>query len=68
MKTRLLLTLLAATWAGAVQAQPKPEGFLCCNMRSDGRWISDNNDLESGKFTVALVRTDPDTRMRVVLD
>ncbi len=45
MKTRLLLTLLAATWASAVQAQAKPEGFLCCNMR-----------------------TDPDTRMRVVLD
>lgn len=22
-------------------AQPKPEGFLCCNLRTDGSWISD---------------------------
>lgn len=54
MKTGRLLILLAASCAGAVQAQPKPEGFLCCNMRSDGRWISDSNYLESGKFTVPL--------------
>lgn len=34
---------------GAVLAQPKPEGFLCCNLRTDGSWISDINYAESGK-------------------
>ena len=43
--------LVAATGA---QAQPKPEGFLCCNMRTDGRWISDSNYQESGKSVVPL--------------
>ena len=43
--------LVAAT---AAQAQPKPEGFLCCNLRSDGRWISDSNYQESGKFVIPL--------------
>jgi hypothetical protein len=45
-----LLLLLAA----AADAQPLPQGWLCCNMRSDGRWISDSNYLESGKFTIPL--------------
>lgn len=44
--------LLAA--AASAVAQPKPSGYLCCNMRSDGRWISDSNYLESGKFTLPL--------------
>lgn len=39
---------------GTAQAQPKPEGYLCCNMRSDGRWISDSNYQESGKFVIPL--------------
>lgn len=29
-------------------------GYLCCNMRSDGEWISDANYVESGKFLVRL--------------
>jgi hypothetical protein len=33
-------------------AQAKAEGYLCCNMRSDGRWISDSNYAESGKFVI----------------
>jgi hypothetical protein len=45
--------VVAACW-GMAQAQPKPEGYLCCNMRTDGRWISDSNYLESGKYTVPL--------------
>jgi hypothetical protein len=43
-------SLLGATLAA--QAQAKPEGYLCCNMRSDGRWISDSNYAESGKFVI----------------
>ncbi len=34
------------------QAPDVESGFLCCNMRSDGSWISDSNYLESGKFIV----------------
>lgn len=30
-------------------AQPQPEGFTCCNLRTDGSWISDANYAESGK-------------------
>lgn len=53
MKRTLLpiVTLLCAT---AAWAQPKPEGWLCCNMRTDGAWISDSNYLESGKTTIPL--------------
>jgi hypothetical protein len=36
---------LSATWA----AQAQEQGYLCCNMRSDGSWISDSNYAESGK-------------------
>ena len=35
------------------QALPEPaDGFLCCNMRTDGKWISDINYAESGKRVV----------------
>ena len=43
----------AAAMLGAlslpVMAQPVFDGFLCCNMRTDGKWISDSNYAESGK-------------------
>lgn len=56
MSTRTLLAsmALAAALQPAVQAQPKPEGFLCCNMRTDGSWISDINYAESGKRLVPV--------------
>ncbi len=38
----------------AATAQPKPEGFLCCNLRTDGKWISDINYLEAGKRLVPM--------------
>lgn len=40
------MALLAAL-AHASNAQPLRDGFLCCNMRSDGSWISDINYLSS---------------------
>lgn len=43
--------------AGGAAAQGGPdlgEGFLCCNLRSDGRWISDSNYRESGKTILPL--------------
>lgn len=55
--TRLALTVLwsAALAAGslpAVAQELPPEGFLCCNLRSDGSWASDANYQESGKQIV----------------
>jgi hypothetical protein len=50
--------LLAAALlaAGAAQAQsdtpPTFSGYLCCNMRTDGAWISDINYDESGKRVI----------------
>jgi hypothetical protein len=40
--------------AAAAFAQDKPQGFLCCNMRSDGKWISDSNYEENGKTMIPL--------------
>lgn len=50
-----VLTLCLAFTAGGALAADAPdlgEGFLCCNMRSDGSWISDSNYEESGKKIV----------------
>lgn len=50
MKHRLFL--LAGLAAGllpcAAFAQAKFDGYLCCNMRTDGSWISDGNYADSG--------------------
>ncbi|HEX3398615.1 MAG TPA: hypothetical protein VHS76_18055 [Steroidobacteraceae bacterium] len=43
---------LAAGVAGA--AEDKPVGFLCCNMRTDGSWISDINYDENGKKIIPV--------------
>lgn len=42
----LLLTLLPASSARA--QTPLPSGFLCCNLRLDGDWISDINYRHDG--------------------
>ena len=50
MFIRLTLSALAlAAASGAVFAQAMPEGYLCCNMRTDGKWISDINYAQTGK-------------------
>ncbi|MDL5364143.1 hypothetical protein QSH18_00825 [Xanthomonas sp. NCPPB 2654] len=36
----------------AAAADAKYDGFLCCNMRSDGSWISDSNYAENGKRVI----------------
>lgn len=48
---RTLLVALAATAGGAArsQAPARVDGFLCCNMLSDGSWISDINYVDSSK-------------------
>lgn len=58
MKTRALIPLLfavaAATATSSAMAQAQPEGFLCCNMRTSGDWISDINYTDSGQQLVPL--------------
>ena len=49
---RKLLVLAAVLAAGAAQAQATYSGFLCCNMRTDGAWISDINYAENGKRVI----------------
>ena len=48
-----LLLLAGMLVAGAAQAQATFSGFLCCNMRTDGAWISDINYAENGKRVIA---------------
>ena len=47
------LALLALALPAAVPGQTPPyEGYLCCNMFSDGSWISDINYRAEGKTRV----------------
>ncbi len=51
----LLAALLAAAFATATRAQENVdlgEGFLCCNMHSDGAWISDANYQDPSKTMI----------------
>lgn len=58
MKNRALIALLfvaaAATTASSAFAQSAFDGFLCCNMRTTGDWISDSNYNDSGQRVVPL--------------
>ena len=50
MSARLALsTLLLALAPTALLAQAMPDGYLCCNLRTDGKWISDINYADAGK-------------------
>jgi hypothetical protein len=46
--------LMTASYAGAPPAEEKPAGYLCCNMRTDGSWISDINYDENGKKIIPV--------------
>lgn len=52
MYRMILPALLAAAGTTAAHAAEKYDGFLCCNMRSDGSWISDSNYAENGKRVI----------------
>lgn len=55
MKLRLALAGLLAAAPLAALAQPLPApGYLCCNLRTDGSWISDINYAENGKRVIPL--------------
>jgi len=49
MKLRLML-YIAALLSGNALADTN--GFLCCNMRTDGGWISDINYQDEGKIMI----------------
>ena len=48
------LGVAALLVAGTAGAQEKYDGYLCCNMRSDGSWISDSNYAEGGKRVIPV--------------
>ena len=52
-RARHLLLMAGFLAAGAAQAQATFNGYLCCNMRTDGAWISDINYAENGKRVIA---------------
>ena len=52
-----MATVLAASISTGAPAQAAgkaalADGFLCCNMRTDGSWISDINYAENGKRVI----------------
>src|ERR1700682_4655512 len=49
----LIIALTVAASTSAL-AQDKPAGYLCCNMRTDGSWISDINYDENGKTIIPV--------------
>jgi hypothetical protein len=49
-----VVTLFLLTQVHVAHAQEPGDGFLCCNMRTDGSWISDSNYVESGKRIIPL--------------
>lgn len=51
-----VMSWLAAGCAAPGDGAPEqmPEGWLCCNMRTDGAWISDINYKETHKTMIPL--------------
>jgi hypothetical protein len=62
---------LFGTLSLAAQAQETFDGYLCCNLRTDGSWMSDANYAESGKRVVPAgtpVRVTGYGRQRVLVE
>jgi hypothetical protein len=43
-----MLSILVSACASGPSVDVPASGYLCCNMRTDGSWISDSNYAESG--------------------
>ena len=54
LHTTVIAALLLGGLSSSVMAQANFDGFLCCNMRTDGSWISDSNYAESGKKLIPV--------------
>ena len=50
----MLIFAFGVTAGIAGVAEDKPVGYLCCNMRTDGSWISDINYDENGKHIIPV--------------
>ena len=50
----LAATALLGVLACTAHAQAPYDGYLCCNLRSDGSWMSDSNYAENGKRVVPV--------------
>jgi hypothetical protein len=50
----VLIFVAFTTASVSALAEDKPVGFLCCNMRSNGSWISDINYDENGKHLIPV--------------
>jgi hypothetical protein len=48
----LAIVIALAAFADSVLAAEKFAGYLCCNMRTNGSWISDINYAENGKTVI----------------
>ena len=48
----LAIVIALTAFADSVLAAEKFTGYLCCNMRTDGSWISDINYAENGKTVI----------------
>jgi hypothetical protein len=54
LNRKILILAAAAAIPMHAIAEDKPAGYLCCNMRSDGSWISDINYDENGKHIIPV--------------
>jgi len=52
VKTRVLISAASVMAAGVALGDDTFSGYLCCNMRTDGSWISDINYDENGKTII----------------
>ena len=68
---RAMIVIALVVGSAASAADDKWTGFLCCNMRTDGSWISDINYDENGKQMIPVgtpVKVTGYGRYRVKLD
>lgn len=50
--TFIILIAPALLTSHHARADTGSDGYLCCNLRTDGRWISDINYIEDGKTLI----------------
>ena len=54
LSAALGLSMAMAMAGSLAHAQVPEQGYLCCNMRTDGSWISDSNYAENGKRVIPV--------------
>src|SRR5580658_772517 len=67
----LAIAITFTAFAGLALADDKFAGYLCCNMRTDGSWITGINYAENGKTIIPVgtpVKVDGYGRQRVRIE